>query len=219
MFNQYFSFFLRSPQIEALENALEAFVVHQALIAPFLLLFIEESGIPLPVPGDIYLAFIGYQISKGAIPYWMAFIMLLISVLGGSSILYYVSSKWGKKIVTKLGMYMHVDQKRLNDIEKYFKKYGIFLIIFGRHVPGFRIPITIFSGISGVPYRTFLLGTFISIVFWIAFYLALGARLGNTVLRHFHATPVYFLIFIIPIVLSLGWIVYVKLKKGRTKKS
>lgn len=218
MFNQYLSF-LNNPQIDALENAIESFVVHQALIAPFLLLFIEESGIPLPVPGDVYLAFTGYQISKGAIPYWLAFLILLLSVLGGSSILYYVSAKWGKNIVKKLGIYMHVDQKKLDEIEKDFKKYGIFLIIFGRHIPGFRIPITIFSGISGVPYRTFLLGTFISVVFWIAFYLALGAKLGKTVLKHFHATPIYFLLFSIPFILSFGWIVYVRLKQGRTKKS
>jgi len=216
MFRQIFPL-IDNPQIEAWENSIELFVVHQALIAPFFLLFLEESGIPLPVPGDVYLAFTGYQVSRGAIPYWLAFLLLLFSVLAGSSILYFISARWGKKLVSKLGIYMHVDQKKLDEIERDFKKYGIFLIIFGRHIPGFRIPITIFSGISGVPYKTFIFGTFISVVFWIAFYLAVGAKLGKSVIKHFHATPLYFLVICIPFIFFIGWIIYVKLRKKNIK--
>lgn len=216
MFNRLLPL-LDSPQIEGWEDALQAFVIHQALFAPFLLLFLEESGVPLPVPGDVYLAFIGYQVSRGTIPYWVAFLMFLLSVLAGSSILYYVSARWGKKLVSKLGIYMHVDQNKLKDIEGDFKKYGIFLIIFGRHIPGFRVPITIFSGVSGVPYRTFILGTFISVIFWIAFYLAIGAKLGKSVIKHFHATPLYFLVICIPFILFIGWILYVNLFRKKSR--
>lgn len=217
MFQKLFPYF-QSPQLDALEDSIVTFVVHQAVIAPFLLLFLEESGIPLPIPGDVYLAFTGYQVSKGTIPYWGAFIMLLIAVLGGSSILYFISAKWGKIIVDKLGAYLHINQNKLNEVEKDFKKYGVFVIIFGRHIPGFRIPITVFSGISGVPYPTFIISTFISVIFWIAFYLALGARIGKNVMRHFHATPAYFLIISIPFILFIGSIIYVKIKETRKNK-
>lgn len=218
MFERLFPY-IQSPQLEAIEDSIRTFVVHQAVIAPFILLFIEESGIPLPIPGDVYLAFTGYQVSKGTVPYWGAFLMLLIAVLAGSSILYFISARWGTLLVDKLGIYLHLNQKKLVEVEKDFKKYGIFLIIFGRHIPGLRIPITVFSGISGVSYPTFIISTFISVVFWIAFYLALGERVGKNVMKHFHATPAYFLLISIPFIVFIGSIVYVKVKDNRNKKN
>lgn len=216
MFERLFPY-IQSPQLEAIEDSIRTFVVHQAVIAPFILLFIEESGIPLPIPGDVYLAFTGYQVSKGTVPYWGAFLMLLIAVLAGSSILYFISARWGTLLVDKLGIYLHLNQKKLVEVEKDFKKYGIFLIIFGRHIPGLRIPITVFSGISGVSYPTFIISTFISIVFWIAFYLALGERVGKNVMKHFHATPAYFLLISIPFLFFIGSIIYVKIKENKNK--
>jgi len=44
-----------------------------------------------------------------------------------------------------------------------------------------RIPITIFSAISGVRYRTFILSTLASTLLWIWLYLALGKRYGTNV--------------------------------------
>lgn len=120
MFEKLFPYF-QNPQIEALENTIRTFVVHQAVIAPFLLLFLEESGIPLPIPGDVYLAFTGYQVSKGTVPYWGGFIMLLIAVLGGSSILYFISAKWGTILVDNLGIYLHINKKNWRKLKKILK--------------------------------------------------------------------------------------------------
>lgn len=217
MFEKLFPY-IQNPQLEAIEDSIRTFVVHQAVIAPFILLFLEESGIPLPIPGDVYLAFTGYQVSKGTIPYWGAFTMLLIAVLAGSSILYFISAKWGTLLVDKLGIYLHLNKKKLVEVEKDFKKYGIFLIIFGRHIPGFRIPITVFSGISGVPYPTFILSTFISVIFWIAFYIALGERVGKNVMKHFHSTPAYFLLISFPFLFFIFSIIYVKIKEKNKKE-
>ena len=148
---------LESARFDPITDWIASFVTHQALIAPFILLLIEEAGIPLPIPGDAYVAFAGYQVSLKHIPYIEAFLLLICSVLIGSSILYYISARWGKMLVLKLGMYLHVDEKKLLRIETSFKKYGIWVIIFGRHLPGLRIPITIFSGISGISYKTFIM--------------------------------------------------------------
>lgn len=217
MFDRLFPF-IQNPLFEALEEGIRTFVFKEAIFAPVLLLFLEESGIPLPIPGDVYLAFTGYEVSNGKIPYLSAFLMLLIAVLGGSSILYYISAKWGRILIERLGIYLHLNQKKLDEVEKDFKKYGVFVIIFGRHIPGFRIPITVFSGISGVPYPTFIISTFISVIFWIGFYLALGARVGKNVMSHFHSTPVYFLVISIPFIIFVGSIIYVKVKENLSKR-
>ncbi len=210
--------FIQNPQFDELIDTIQNFVVHQAVIAPILLLFIEESGIPLPIPGDVYLAFMGYQVSKGTVPYWAAFAMLLIAVLGGSSILYFISARWGKVLVDKLGKYLHISHSKLERVERDFKKYGVFVIIFGRHIPGFRIPITIFSGISDVSYPTFITSTFISVILWIVFYMALGAKVGKNIMKHFHTTPAYYFLICVPFLIFIGSIIYVKVKEKKLAK-
>ena len=194
------------------------FVIHQAYIAPFLLLFLEESGVPLPIPGDAYIAFVGYHVSLHQMPYWVAFLLLMTSVLAGSSILYYVSARWGNVLVLKLGKYLHINEKKLLMVEENFRKYGVWVIIVGRHIPGLRVPITIFSGISGIGYKKFIISTFLSVVFWVTFYLSLGDKLGKGVARSLHSNPLYYIFFIIPYVVFLCAIFYIRIHKKRSRK-
>lgn len=195
-------------------DVVEAFLKSQTALAPVLLLTLEESGIPVPIPGDIVIAYLGYQVSLGHIPYVAAFILLLTSVLGGSSLLYYLSSRFGNQIVTKFGPYLHISEKKLITVEKKFRKFGPLVIIFGRHIPGFRIPITIFSGMSQVTYKTFIISTFLSVIIWIPVNLALGAHLGPKTARLLHGHAEYFYIAAIPFVLFLLYIFSIRLKKS-----
>lgn len=216
MFNNLLNFFELS-RLDPLTDWLGVFITHNGILAPILLLVLEESGIPLPIPGDVYIAYTGYLVSKGSIPYLSAFIILLLSVLVGASILYYLSSRYGQLIVLKFGRYIHLNERKLFTVEKKFRKYGIWVIIFGRHVPGFRVPITVFSGMSGISYKTFILGTFISVIFWIAFYLSVGQQLGTKILNLLHAHYSYYILLLIPFLVFISFFIYIHLrKKGGT---
>ncbi len=46
--------------IELLEN----FIGSHVVLAPLLLLFVEEAGIPLLLPGDSIIAYTGYSLAK-----------------------------------------------------------------------------------------------------------------------------------------------------------
>jgi membrane protein DedA with SNARE-associated domain len=203
---------------DGLEDALAAFLQQQAYLAPLLLLTAEEAGIPLPIPGDIVLLYLGYQVAKGVLPYPAAFLLLLVAVLVGSSILYALSSRFGQRIVLTVGRYIHLDERKLLTVEEKFKRYGVWVIIFGRHIPGFRIPITLFAGLSTIRYSTFLLSTFLSVIFWIALYLVLGERLGPKTLSLLHAHSGYYLFVAVPVVLFLLYFLYAAVQRARGDK-
>jgi len=209
--------FFENSRVDIWADWFKQLSLHQAPLAPVFLLLLEEAGIPLPIPGDVYLAFMGYQVSQGKIPYLVAFLMILFSVLVGSSILYFISKRWGNQIILRVGKYIHLNEHKVLIVEKYFKRYGILVIIFGRHIPGFRVPVTFFAGISGVPYTTFILSTFISVVFWIALYLSIGEKLGKKVLHLFHTNPYAYLLFSIPFLIFIVSMLYVRFK-NRNKK-
>ncbi len=197
---------MENPLIDQFIDWLSALLTHQAVIGPILLLALEESGIPLPVPGDVIIAYSGYNISRGLLSYPMAIAAIMFSILLGSSILYWLSVKWGNTLVIKFGKFLHLKPERLKTIEEKFKKYGPLVIIFGRHVPGFRIPITVFAGMSGVKYRTFILSTLISTLFWAMFYLDLGIRLGPRVRFFLKVSShrwIFVLLFIFLLILAL----------------
>lgn len=211
--------FLDYPFVESFEAFFTSVFNIKGVFAPIFLLTAEESGLPLPIPGDIIIAYIGYKVSTGDIPYYLAFLLILLSVMTGSSILYFLSYRWGPTLILKLGKYIHLDEKKIITVEEKFRKYGPWVIIFGRHVPGFRIAITVFAGISKIKYSTFISSTFISVVFWIAFYLYLGARLGARTRGLLRGSFVHMLPFFITLLLIIGLIFFLHYhyKKNNSK--
>lgn len=195
---------------DAIEDKLVTYFHLHPLIGPMTLLFAEEGGFPLPLPGDLYIAYVGYQIHRGIIPYHVAFIVLMIGILCGSTILYFLSYYFGKNLVLRFGKYIHLNEKKLIYLEKKFRKYGALVIIFGRHVPGFRIPITIFAGLSKVKYSTFILSEAVSIIAWIAIFLQIGVKLGKNTNVLFHNHFSFLLIILIPLTLTIITVMFGK---------
>ena len=206
-------------QLEPFTDFVETFLTHQGAYAPLLLLLLEEAGVPLPIPGDVMVAYTGYEVSRGTIPYIGAFLLLLISVLIGSSILYYLSARFGQHIVLKFGHYMHLNEKKLLTVEEKFRKYGVWVIIFGRHIPGFRIPITVFAGMSEITYKTFIISTFISVIIWIPFYLSVGQRLGPKTKQLFKGHHEYFLIALIPFLVFISSLLYISISRKKESQT
>lgn len=205
--------------LDIYEDIIVRFLVHQIYLAPIILLILEEVGVPLPF-ADIVIAYTGYQVAVGRIPYFVAFVILLISDLVGATILYLLASKYGKLIVNKFGKYIDLDMTKLDSFEGKFRKYGPIAIIIGRHVYGFKVPITLFSGISKMRYLTFAISVIISDSFWIPIYLSIGRRLGPKTIRLFHIYHVnhwYYLLVLIPIVLAI--LPFFLMRKGNAKKS
>jgi membrane protein DedA with SNARE-associated domain len=210
---------LESHYLEPLTDLFEPLLVNQGIFVPFGLLLIEESGVPLPIPGDIIIAYTGYQVAKELIPYSVAFLGFLFAVLLGSSILYYLSSRFGQKLVLRFGRFLHLNERKLVTVEEKFKKYGPLVIIFGRHIPGFRVPITVFSGMSEVTYKTFIISTLISVVFWIPFYLSLGARLGPKTTTLLHGHPEYYFFAAVPLLIIIIVVLVSRLMRNGKKST
>lgn len=202
--------FLEIPFFEPLADTFELLLSNQVVLAPILLLTVEEAGIPLPVPGDVVIAYSGYNISRGLVSYPVALVMLMVSILVGATILFFLSRKWGNLLILKFGKYLHLQPERLITVEQKFKKYGPLVIIFGRHIPGFRIPITVFAGISGISYRSFILSTFVSTLFWVIFYLDLGIKLGKKVSAFLRVSSTYWLFILAAILIMFAAYLYLR---------
>jgi len=205
-------------QIDRIQDAILLFFTHQFFLAPVLLLSLDEAGLPLPL-GDFTIAYTGYQVSLGRVSYLFAIAILLVADLAGASFLYFISEHYGTLLIKKLEKYIDLDENKLKNVEDKFRKHGVIFIIIGRHLPGFRIPITIFSGISEITYKTFILSTLVSILPWIIFFLSFGQRLGPRTLNLIHEHHSFLILALLPILVSIAPLFWLRKPKKKIQPS
>jgi len=150
--------------------------------ASFLGLYLEESGVPVPVSGDVFVVYLGHHFSISALELVGAWLGLVAVVVGGSSNLYFVSRRWGRRLAEgRLGMFLHLTPGRLAAAERWFDRWGVPAVIFGRHIIGFRVPITVAAGICRVPYHVFAMSVAVSTAVWAAAWMWVGVAFGDEV--------------------------------------
>ena len=143
----------------------------------FSLVLVEEAGIPIPIPGDTLVMLAGGQAHK-TLGYDVAIIGLSsLAVFLGSSILYVVSRRGGRALLAKYGKFMRLHPTRLERVEGWFQRRGRAAIIFGRLIPGLRIPTTIMAGLTNISYRVYAPTAAIAAVIWSLFYFFVGAAI------------------------------------------
>jgi len=190
---------------------------HFGLAAAFGLLYLEESGVPMPMPGDVFVMYVGHHASQGPLTALAAWLGLITVVVLGASNLYWISQRWGRSIVEhRLAKVLHLTPARIDHAERWFGRWGVWTLVFGRHVPGLRVPLTVAAGIFRVRYRIFVASVAISTAVWAGFFMTLGALFGGRIghLLRLHREGYV----ILPAVIVLAFCVYLLILLRRTAR-
>jgi membrane-associated protein len=187
-----------------LTHAVQEFVRQHQSTGLFLVIFLEELGVPLPAPGDFAIMYGGYLTTTGAIPYPLAYVGVVSGAVLGSACNLTISRKYGRPFIQRFGKYVGVTEARLIRAEGLFKRWGPWAIIIGRHIPGMRIVLSALSGILGVPYRVFIPCVFVSALIWAAIFLEIGRRVGPRIREVFLVFPAHLIPWVL---LGLGLLV------------
>ena len=174
-----------------LTHAVRIFVLQHQTAGLFIVIFLEELGVPLPAPGDVAIAYGGYLTTTGAIPYPLAYVAVVSGAVLGSACNLTLSRRYGRPFIQRFGKYVGVTEGKLVRAEGIFKRWGPWAIIFGRHIPGMRIVLSALSGILGVPYTVFIPCVFVSALIWAAIFLEVGRRVGPRIREAFLIFPAH----------------------------
>jgi membrane protein DedA with SNARE-associated domain len=173
------------------------FLVHQIRLhqgtAILTVIALEEIGVPLPLPGDVFIMYAGHLVARGRISLVSAFLTIVVGSMIGASVLYWLSRRYGQPFVKKYGPFMHIKQARLDRVERWFVAWGPLVIVVGRQIPGFRMVISVFSGLFGVRYPVFLGSVAVAAAMWAAMFLALGIHLDSQIGPYMTITPLHLL--------------------------
>ena len=122
------------------------------LVAVFLALILTPLG--LPIPEDVSLAAAGVLVANGHAPYWAAWLVGYVGVLGGDIIAYFMGRRVGLHPQGFIGRL--VGPEDIERIERFYKRYGPWAIVIARQFPGMRMPAFFFAGASGISLPRFL---------------------------------------------------------------
>lgn len=165
------------PFASLVQQALGLARDHQYVLL-FLLITIEEAGIPLPAPGDLVIAYYGWR--SGGDPYEIAQVILACALGSATGTLapYALARRFGRAIALRLARWLDVDQRRVDDLSRGFAQHGFRDVLLTRLVPGLRVAVSLIAGTSRVPLREFTPAVFIAATLYWTGWTLLGAIVG-----------------------------------------
>jgi membrane protein DedA with SNARE-associated domain len=145
-------------------------------------IFVQEAGVPLPLPIGGLLLFLGYRDSSGPLTL-LALTLIVVEVASvlGASVKYWFGLKGGRPLLYTYGRYVRLKADRVHRSERQFSEHGTRAIILGRTVPGLSMLVPLAAGALGMPFRRFLpalaAGSGINVVLFVMLGFLAGPKL------------------------------------------
>lgn len=147
-------------------------------ITLFFFAFIEN--VFPPSPSDVVLVIGGSLVGTGAISFIISLAVATLGSILGFMLMFYIGSTVDKKVIHS-GKFKYIPVDTLDKVETWFRKYGYFIIVANRFMPGTRAVISFFAGISNLESKKTFTLCFISALLWNAILLYLGFVFGDNV--------------------------------------
>jgi len=143
----------------------------------FFLLMLGIVG--LPIPDETLLVFCGYLIYKGRLLPLPAFASGLAGSMCGITLSYILGLKFGREVIFRYGKYVRITPKHVEDVTRWFFRFGLWLLSVGYFIPGVRHYTALVAGMSGLNVRRFAAYAYPGAAVWVATFLTLGYSFGD----------------------------------------
>ncbi|MCL5003936.1 MAG: VTT domain-containing protein [Patescibacteria group bacterium] len=147
-------------------------------ISVFLLLVLNEVGIPLPIVYETLLLITGYSLAQGRFAYLFTVVFGSFGSVVGASLVFFFFYIFGPEILdSRLLRRFHA---KVNLLKELISQREITDVALGRLTPGLVGLTSVASGLLRLNYFKFVLGILVSNLVWAAILISLGFFLGQT---------------------------------------
>jgi membrane protein DedA with SNARE-associated domain len=183
----------------------------------FLFSFIEN--VFPPSPADLVTIIGGSLIVSQSISFFPTLLVTTLGSAAGFMVIFYIGSQLDRKVV-RAGKIKFIPLDAILKAENWFSKYGYFIILANRFLPGMRSVISFFAGLSEMDARKTALLASISALIWNAGIIYLGVIFGRNVKFADNLISTYSNIVLV--ILILAMIIYISryfiLRKKKNKQ-
>jgi membrane protein DedA with SNARE-associated domain len=149
----------------------------------FVVVAIEEAGIPLPAPTDVVIAFFGYR-ARGDLPELAQVVLICaLASTAGTLVPYSLARRFGVTIAHRLAMWIDVDPAQVDRWTERIHGHGFIAVLVGRLVPGARVAMSLVAGTARVPVHRFSPAVFCAALLYWSLWVAIGVSVGPTLRR------------------------------------
>jgi membrane protein DedA with SNARE-associated domain len=176
------------------------------LIAIFVTMVGESAG--LPISSEIVVPLGGALAAQGKLNFVLVVTVSSLANLTGSLIAFYLTRRFGETVVlSRFGRWMGLSKGHLRLADRFFARFGLWAVFFGRLLPIVRTYISFPAGLSKIGYPMFTIVTLVGAIPWNFGLAYAGFLLGQnyqkvaTTLGPF-AIPI---IIVVVIILAVAW--------------
>jgi membrane-associated protein len=150
--------------------------------APLILFFASciEYVFP-PFPGDLVVLFGAWYAAHGELSWPATFLWVTMGALVGAAIDYRIGAWLAPRVNRRAAEGGHPFAEKLARFEVSYRRWGGWLLVFNRFMPGIRAFLFVAAGAAGIPLRRVLLLGGLSACAWNALLLAAGAFAARNV--------------------------------------
>lgn len=131
-----------------------------------------------PIPGDTITAFGAFLVGTKRLHFFWVYLSTTLGSLSGFMFLFWVGAWLGRHFFIEKD-YRFFKARDIIRAEDWFRRYGYFLVLINRFLPGIRSAISIAGGFSGLKGFRVALLALISSGVWNLIWIALGYFLGS----------------------------------------
>ena len=205
---------MRAFFADAIRWVLGIVAAHQ-FVTLYLIIAIEEAGIPLPAPGDLVIAFYGYRARDDPLELARVILTCAAASTTGTLLPYFIARRWGLSVAHRFAGWIDVNTRTVDEWIERVHRYGFRGVLIGRLIPGLRVAMSLVAGTAKVPVWRFSAGVFVAACLYWTGWVLLGAIVGPQI-DDFIEPYVGYIAIGIPVVviaLLLGRVLLVRRKK------
>ena len=187
-------------------------VASAGLLALFI---VKESGIPLPVPGDLIVIGTGVAAARGDIDPLAALAFIVLASIIGGTIQYGLLRSVARPAVLQL-LKRFTSAERIERQAERLRRGGARSVAVARSTPGVRIVAIPASALAAIPPVAFVAGLSAGNALFIGAHFGLGYVLGESIVEAVHAAlgPIAVTAVVLAVIGGVGWLL---LARRRTR--
>lgn len=139
---------------------------------------VAENLFP-PIPSEIVLPLAGYEVFRGNLAFGLTVLAATLGSLIGALILYALGRYGGRPVIDRWGRVLRVTQSDVDRAERWFDRWGDWVVLLSRMIPLVRSVVSIPAGILEMSILRFTVLTAIGSLLWNLLLVGAGYQLGN----------------------------------------
>jgi membrane protein DedA with SNARE-associated domain len=157
---------------------LRAALVHYGYWVVAAVLFLENSGVPVPGETVLLLAsFLAYSQRELKLP--LVILVGMIAATLGDNLGFILGQYGGRPLLDRHRRIFRISDEALTRGERLFDRYGVFTVFFARFVFGMRILAGPMAGVLRMPWKKFVAFNFLGAALWVTAISTVGYLFGR----------------------------------------